>query len=816
MEPLDASKSRFDELRSEIEGYVKTIVTEQDTRLKAIDRLLVEVLGWDLADISTEDRAGTGYVDYILSLDGLPRVVVEAKRDGISFDLTGDSGRPYKLDGPMFASKESRSGLEQAIGYCAHKSVELAVVTNGREWIIFRGSRAGDGIPVLEGRGFIFPSLDGVADQYKLFWELLAPDGVADERFRAHFLEAEGAPIRSVSFSQAVYLPHEARPLKPSELYGDMRGIMTRFFTRLSGDDDPDMLVKCFVESRESRDADRTLARISEDLIGKIRSVNDTDTAEQLVELIKTSVSSDSRSFTIIVGTKGAGKSTFIERFFKVVLPDELRRQTVSARVDLRSHTGDIEGLVSWLNKELVTRLEEAIGEDLDYDEILGMFYDEYTRLKRGPWKHLYERGDDSFRIQFGEMIERKRSESPRDYIAGLFRHIVANRRLLPLVTFDNADHFTIEYQEAVYQYARAIHAQSGAMVILPVTDRTSWQLSDHGALRSFEHEALHLPTPPMQAVLAKRIEYLSEKLEHDSAEPGQYTIGPGVRLSVRDLNKFVAAIERVLISQRFVPQWLSALANGDVRRSLQLTSDVVSSPHVRIEGILGAAVIKERDSIKPHDVRAAFIKDKYQVYPMERHGFVQNVFHLSSDVDTTPLLGVRILRLLDDAPRDEHAGAFLSVDTVVSYFSGLHISRSAVLAWLDSMLKTGLCWAYDPTIETIYRARQVELTPSGALHLEMGTALDDYVGAMAQVTPLRDRATHRALRQFEDKREAVAWFQRIEAFVEYLVSEDSKYANVPGHAAYEGQVQIVDTLRRLASSSRRSGEDRLKMRRTT
>lgn len=811
MEPLDASKTRFDAIRDEIDGYVKTIVTEQDTRLKAIDRLLVEVLGWDVADISTEDHAGTGYVDYILSLEGLPRVVVEAKRDGLSFDLTGDAGRPYKLDGPMFASKECKSGLEQAIGYCAHRSVELAVVTNGREWIIFRGNRGGDGIPVLEGRGFIFPDLDGAADQYKLFWELLAPDAVADERFRAHFLEAEGAPIRSVKFSEPVFKPHDARPLKPGGLYGDMRAIMARFFTRLSGDDDPEMLVKCFVESRESRDADRSLARISEDLIGKIRSVEEADTAEQLVQLIEASVSSDSRSFAIIVGTKGSGKSTFVERFFEVVMPDELRSQTVTARVDLRSHTGDVAGLVPWLNRELLSSLESAIGEDLEYDEILGMFYDEYTRLKKGTWKHLYEQDYDSFRVKFGEMIERKRSDDPREYVAGLFRHIVANRRLLPVVVFDNADHFTIEYQEAVYQYARAIHARSGAMVILPVTDRTSWQLSDHGALRSFEHEALYLPTPPMRSVLAKRIEYLSEKLEQDPAERGQYVIAPGVRLSVRDLNKFVAAIERVLISRRFVPEWLSALANGDVRRSLQLTSDVVSSPHVRIEGILGAAVTKERDSIKPHDIRAGFIRDRYQIYPSENHAFVQNVFQMSADVDTTPLLGIRLLRLLDDAPKDEHAGAFMAVDTIISYLSGMRISRSAVLTWLDSMLKTGLCWAYDPTIETIYRARQVELTPSGALHLEIGTTLDDYVGAMAQVTPLRDRSTHRTLRELDDQREAVAWFRRIEAFVDYLIAEDAKYASVPGHAAYEGQVELSDTLRRLAAESRRIGEDRLK-----
>lgn len=810
MEPLDAAQLAFSGLRGEIDGYVATMVTEQDTRLKAIDRILIDVLGWDRADIQTENRAGTGFVDYALHVGERPRAIVEAKRDGVALGLSGDAGRPYKLNGAMFGAKDARAGLEQAISYCAHKSTELAVLTNGREWVIFRGNRGMDGIPVLDGRGFVFSSLDAIADQFKVFWELLSYDAVSHEVYRPHFLEAEDAPVRSVTFSEPAMRPEEARPIKRDAIYGDVRAVMTRFFTRLTGDDDPEMLSECFVETRESKDADRAIARISEDLVADIQTL-DTATGAELTGILRSTIAGDARSFVVLVGTKGAGKSTFIDRFFRSVVPADIKEQLVTATIDLRQHPSDPETVIPWLKRELIATIERGLqASPLEYDDILGMFYDEYTRLKRGPWKHLYEQRSADFRIQFGDMVESMRNEDPDAYVAGLLRHIVGNRKKLPLVVLDNADNFTTEFQEAVYQFARSLHERSPVMVILPITDRTSWQLSDQGALRSFEHESLYLPTPPMQDVLQKRISYLSRRLAADTGEAKRYDTSVGMRLSVEDMGSFVATLEDVFIRKSFVSEWLASLSNNDVRRALQLTSDVVSSPHIKLSTLIGAVVADKRGSIPPHQIRASFIRDKYNVYPTGKHSFVQNLFSLTSDVDSSPLTGVRLLKLLMDAPRDEHTGAYIGIDTVVSYMNGMRVSRTVTLAWLDALLRTGLCRAYDPTIVSVFETKQVELSPSGKRHYLWGVSESDYVNAMAEVTPVTSRATHQALKGLSRKPERKAWFRRIEVFVDYLLDEDHRYISIPGHDAYAGQLLVADELRKLARNSVTIGEDHL------
>src|SRR2546426_1604051 len=138
MEPIDAAAEQMRSLMGDIEHYKHTVVTEQDTRLKIIDRVFAEVLGWPLSEISTEDRAGRGYIDYKLTVNGLARLIVEAKRDGRDLGVSAQvPGRAYKLNGPVFHSDTVQEGIDQGIRYCGQKNAELACVTNGSQWVIF-------------------------------------------------------------------------------------------------------------------------------------------------------------------------------------------------------------------------------------------------------------------------------------------------------------------------------------------------------------------------------------------------------------------------------------------------------------------------------------------------------------------------------------------------------------------------------------------------------------------------------------------------------------------------------------------------------
>lgn len=401
MEPIDVARQQLDQFLLDLTNYEHTITTEQDTRVKVIDRVLVNVLGWGYGDIQTEARAGNGFIDYKLTIDGYARLVIEAKRDSRGFGLSNRSpGRAYRLDGPVFTEAAAQEGIEQAIAYCGRKNAELACVTNGHEWVVFRGSRLGDGKDTREGMAFVFPNTKSLGDDFRLFFDLLSRDGVADVRYRAHFQEAEGKPIRSHEFRRALRSAESRLLIAQTLLTSDLDRIMTSFFRRLSGDEDQDLLARCFVVTRDSQRADEKLARISEDLVGRIKSI-DSQSAEELTGVIDRVRKTHRNEFVLLIGTKGAGKSTFIDRFFRFVLPRPLASDCVVARINVADSDGEEGGIVEWLDRQIVRVLEKAVFGDTgpSFDEIQGMFFDEYRRRSTGTLRFLYERDKDEFKI---------------------------------------------------------------------------------------------------------------------------------------------------------------------------------------------------------------------------------------------------------------------------------------------------------------------------------------------------------------------------------------------------------------------------------
>jgi len=104
MEPLDVAAEQFRALRNKLTpDFLKTVVSEQDVRMKIIDPMFVTVLGWPEADIHLEANAGSGFIDYRHTINELNRLITEAKRTSRAFAIDPTrSGRAFKLNGPVF------------------------------------------------------------------------------------------------------------------------------------------------------------------------------------------------------------------------------------------------------------------------------------------------------------------------------------------------------------------------------------------------------------------------------------------------------------------------------------------------------------------------------------------------------------------------------------------------------------------------------------------------------------------------------------------------------------------------------------------
>jgi hypothetical protein len=805
---IDVAYSRLEALLKEVEEFGDTLCSETDSRVKIVDTMFLDVLGWRKEQLLTEEKSGPGFLDYKFSIDGFSRLIVEAKRDGRKFELSGrNSGGHYKLSGPVFKNADLHEGINQAILYSGYKGAELSCVTNGREWVVFRSNRLADGLDTLDGHAFVFPSLESVRDKFCLFYDLLGEAKVKNLVFRGLLQEAEGRIIRHRTFEKRIRPTESAHYIRQPEIVASLDRIMTSFFQRLTDEKDKEMLEKCFVETKESKAAEQRLLRLAEDLVGHIRPL-DTGSGKQLVDIIKHSRSTGLNQFILLVGTKGAGKTTFIQRFFNLKLPPDLQEVCVPITVNLGESEGDEKQIHEWLRSQILQKIELSLqGKPPTWDEIIGhMFFSEYQRWSTGTMKHLYERDKQEFKVLFGKHIEEVRSTKPDEYIRGLLKNIVHGRKQLPCLIFDNADHFSIDFQEKVFQVARSLYEQEICVVIMPITDKTSWQLSRQSALQSFESEALLLPAPSARQVVEKRLKFVLAKLKEDAPkEKETYFFGKGIRVDFTNLIKFITALQEVLLNSDRTAKWLGALANHDVRRVLEISRDVINSPHLEFDDAIKAYIIGTSLFMPEYRIRKAIVRGRYDIFVGESHKYVHNIYDLNGEISTTPLLGIRILQAIKDSQirEGETKTTYVAKSSIFSYLSAMGIESRPVANWIDAMLKRGLIFNYDPTCVDEVDATQLEIAPTGELHLFWGTGNFDYILAMAEVTPILDPESFDEI-QKPYEYGPTAYGHVISRFISYLLDEDSIFCRIPDHVSYEGQFALG---RKLAASGRNAAK---------
>ncbi|HDF5691393.1 hypothetical protein [Klebsiella variicola] len=129
---------------------------EAESRLLVIDEIL-NILGWNKEEFTPEAYCGTaGYADYILSTDRTPRLVVEAKKIGVTFGLPKNTLTLNEYSVAYLKKAFNRKiseVIDQAQRYCVEKAVQYALITNGAEWFV---------CPMLPKAGKTTDSMKGV------------------------------------------------------------------------------------------------------------------------------------------------------------------------------------------------------------------------------------------------------------------------------------------------------------------------------------------------------------------------------------------------------------------------------------------------------------------------------------------------------------------------------------------------------------------------------------------------------------------------------------------------------------------------------
>jgi cold shock CspA family protein len=195
-----------------------------------------------------------------------------------------------------------------------------------------------------------------------------------------------------------------------------------------------------------------------------------------------------------------------------------------------------------------------------------------------------------------------------------------------------------------------------------------------------------------------------------------------------------------------------------------------------------------------------ALLHGNFNAFQQDHNLFVWNVFAVSPNFPTSPLLTLSVLKMLIDSSAVEESAieGYVSVEHVSRYFVAAGVSESALDYTLALLLKATLVQPYDASKDSIEASEMISITHSGRIHYEMATVDPYFVSDMAFATPLRTMKVVDRLRHLRasSKMSAQTWRDAQREFFAYLLDQDDLFFRLPNDGIYDSQRLLREELR--------------------
>lgn len=747
---------------------------EDTTRLHLIDTLLKDVLGWPVAEITTEEQYGGRFVDYCLGRPAT-RMIVEAKRESSHFSLpvgiTSLIHRIPSLVEGSDGSRELKAALQQVAGYCATRGVQMASVCNGTQIVAFLGVRT-DSIPPLEGSALVFTSLSAMRENFYLLWQNLSRAGAEARNLHVTLREDEqpAAPP-----PLAAGIPHYPGHKRRNDIQTGLQILADLFLEDITRD--PSLQEEFLRETYATSGALSQYALVSRTILenryslrhepginleaepvmaktGRMKSEVNPKLREDII------ASSVSRRPIILLGDVGVGKTMFIRRLIHVDAKDVFEKSYVGY-IDFGSSgtlTADLGNLV-------VSGIEQQLLEnyDLDIQErsfVEAVYHKELNRFDKTIFGELKEIDPLGYRRERLTHLSRL-LEDKEAHLRASLNHIRATMHRQVVIFLDNIDQWDSEFQERVFLMAETLAQKWPATVFVSLRPDTFYRSRTEGTLAAYQPRAFTIAPPRIDVVLKRRLQFALKQL-HDTARLSSFP--DGVTISSESLTSYLEVLlENFETNERLV-SLIDNLAAGNVRRALEFVSRFIGSGHVDTRKILGIHQREGKYIIALHEFLRAVIYGDTDHYDPDVSP-IANMFGISQpDGREHFLLGILVAHIEATGDRKGTEG-FVPTDDVYAFAQRCGFSPNQIAWAVDRGVKKGL-------VERSPRGRgsgaheHLRVTSAGVYTARMLIHMFAYVDAVVVDTPIVDQNYRKLVTAVQDMTERL---RRADIFRVYL-----------------------------------------------
>ncbi|MGH0035229.1 MAG: hypothetical protein ACQGVK_09400 [Myxococcota bacterium] len=754
-------------------------MTEADTRSKLIDPVFISVLGWTEAEIRREKQSPSGYVDYVLGAD-TAHLLVEAKRTKPRFRLEAPSKpRRLKLDGAhLLKQKKMRTPLEQAQRYASDLGAQVAVLTNGSQWILFR--------PYLPGRSWTsgvaiaFHDSDDVLQDFALFHSLLCRDSVVAGDLLDSFEQIEG--ITESLHTPIQFVRDPDGDLVRNPFWSKISNVVAPLFTDQAEDlrSQEEVIRNCYVSTRLSDQADRSLDRLLQDIptphladagVGDTGATRTSAFSHQFERDIE-----DYRPGTyVLTGGVGSGKTTFLRRFALVVNPQFLQEYCVWSHIDFLTFGNVDESTVaasvpSFIYKELRSRLETNYPDWIpsDGEEVRSLFRDELDKARKVK---LYGIPEDSteWNAEVGRLMN-DLYESDERFVTAIFKE--ARRRGLRIVlVLDNTDQQGELFQEQVFLFAQKLSKEHKALCVVTLREERFFAAFRRGIFDAFGDRKFHIGSPDLKKVLRKRLEFARQRFA-SLAKEGSLQLDEQDRKRVDLL--LGTLIRSASEKNGNIVRMLACMSNGDMRHALDMFREFVCSGNTNVVKIIEIVERSGGYTVPFHEFSKSAILGSKRYYRSGR-SHILNLFKKSSAPRASHLSDLRILARLTRAEgaASQHGDGFVSTSKLLQEWRASFGQADDFAESAGELLRRGLLESEPPKIPSVVDSTALRISASGSYYWRYLCRAFSYVDLVWIDTPLSDSELARRLAALAESSDMEVRFERVRAFVDFLADQE-------------------------------------------
>jgi hypothetical protein len=774
----------FEQGRSEMDRLIKWAASnyvglqrnEADTRLHLIDKLLFDCLGWAREDCHTEEHFEGKYTDY--SFLTPRRLVVEAKREGIYFELPAGFGRRVcKISTMAESDRGVDAAIRQAASYCQERSIPFGAICNGHQIVAILGSRL-DGIPAMTGECLVFSSLEDMYADFRVLWDNLSRPAVLAYNLHATLgAESVQPPPEKLASRIADYPGIKNRNPFQTELkiLGDLfiedvvrapeleQDFLEKCYCPSGALSQYSLISKQILQARYSILFEKELGGAALEPVHTKAGLADAFGSDVLAASLK-------RRAIVLLGDVGVGKSIFIRHLIKVAAR-EVFQNALSLYVDFGKEPALAEDLESFVLRRCAAQL--ASDHNIDIEEngfVRGVYHGELGRFSKGIYGQFVESNPEFYLQKEIEFLENKLADRAA-HLRSSLEHISKARKRQIVVFLDNTDQRPTDFQDRVFLIGQSLAETWPVTVFISLRPETFYSSRMKGALAAYQPRVFTISPPRIDLVIAARLQFVLDQVR----ETGKFSGLPsGLSLQSESLMRYIEVLITSFQRSRELVEFIDNLSGGNTRRALDFLVSFVGSGHVNAEKILEIFETQGHYTIPVHEFMRAVIFGDFEHYDPSASP-VGNLFDISLPNGREHFLVPNLLAFVERAGAAAASEGWVDPDKVHQFCQSLGFLPSQIEFAIRRSVRKGLLETTPKFSEGPSAAYRITSVGSYT-YKELATQFS-YLDAMVVDTPIVDRE---ARSMIGDSRFIADRANRALVFLEYLDAQHAFLAAGP------------------------------------